>query len=141
MHKVLIVSLTAALISARLTGVAEAAYTERDVNRMEDLISAGNWVDLRIFLLSNPRFLNGSDAFTQQLQKFLDETDSLYTALTFDPSLFPNVTSATPTEPVRRVARAPETQQDDEPGTGTAATATSAATLAAPSANAAQSIY
>ncbi len=105
MHKVLLVSLSAALISVKLSGMAEAAYTERDVNRMEDLISAGNWVDLRIFLLANPRVLNGTDPFSQQLQKFLDETDSLYTALTFDPSIFPDVNVATPTAPPRRVVR------------------------------------
>lgn len=105
MHKVLLVSLSAALISVKLSGMAEAAYTERDVNRMEDLISAGNWVDLRIFLLANPRVLNGTDPFSQQLQKFLDETDSLYTALTFDPSIFPDVSVATPTAPPRRVVR------------------------------------
>lgn len=112
MHKVLLVSLSAALISVRMTGMAEAAYTERDVNRMEDLISAGNWVDLRIFLLGNPRVLNGTDPFTQQLQKFLEETDSLYTALTFDPSLFPNIAIAVPSAPPRRVARAPEPVPD-----------------------------
>jgi len=138
MHKVLLVSLSAALISVRLTGMAEAAYTERDVNRMEDLISAGNWVDLRIFLLANPRVLNGSDSFTQQLQKFLDETDSLYTALTFDSSLFPNVSVATPTAPPPRVVRAPRpSQNDNSEGNSQAITQASQR----PSANAAQSIY
>ncbi len=113
MHKVLLVSLSAALISVRMSGMAEAAYTERDVNRMEDLISAGNWVDLRIFLLGNPRVLNGSDPFTLQLQRFLEETDSLYTALTFDPSLFPNIAVAVPSAPPPpRVARAPQPVQN-----------------------------
>ena len=115
MHKVLLVSLSAALISVKLTGYAEAAYTQRDVNRMEDLIAAGNWVDLRIFLLANPRVLNGSDPFSLQLQRFLEETDSLYTALTFDPSIFPNPNVAQPTEPPRRVAR--QTQPEREPET------------------------
>jgi len=111
MHKVLLVSLSAALISVKMSGMAEAAYTQRDVNRMEDLISAGNWVDLRIFLLGNPRVLNGTDPFSLQLQKFLQETDSLYTALTFDPSLFPNLSTATPTEPPRRVVQTPRPSQ------------------------------
>jgi len=123
MHKVLLVSLSAALISVKLTGVAEAAYTQRDVNRMEDLISAGNWVDLRIFLLANPRILNGSDPFTLQLQKFLEETDSLYTALTFDASLFPNLDSAAPTAPPRRVVRATRSERPAEPATPRAAAA------------------
>lgn len=113
MHKVLLVSLSAALISVRMSGMAEAAYTERDVNRMEDLISAGNWVDLRIFLLANPRVLNGADPFTQQLQKFLEETDSLYTALTFDASIFPNMAMATPTAPVQRPTRTVRTTQSE----------------------------
>lgn len=102
MNKLLMVSLSAALISIRMSGIAEAAYSERDINRMEELISAGNWVDLRIFLLGNPSVLTGNDQFTQQLQKFLEETDSLYTALTFDPSIFPDLDIATPTAPVAR---------------------------------------
>ena len=118
MHKLLLVSLSAALISVRLSGIAEAAYTQRDVDRMEDLIAAGNWVDLRIFLLANPQVLNGSDPFTQQLQRFLDETDSLYTALTFDPSVFPDINQAEPTAPppppvTRRPARDTSNSSND----------------------------
>ena len=142
MHKVLLVSLSAALISVRMTGVAEAAYTERDVSRMEDLISAGNWVDLRIFLLANPQVMNGSDPFTQQLRKFLDETDSLYTALTFDPSLFPNTGSATPTEPAPRVvvAQQPVAEPPAPTGGGTSNSIVSQSGQS-PSAGTAPSIY
>lgn len=138
MHKVLLVSLAAALISVRMTGVAQAAYTERDVDRMEDLINAGNWVDLRIFLLANPRVLNGVDPFTQQLRKFLEETDSLYTALTFDPSIFPTIAMAAPTEPP---APAPTPQRPRRERDDNDRTPSIAQTAQRPSANAAQSIY
>ena len=99
MNKKLLVSLSAALISVQLSGYANAAYTERDVDRIEDLIVAGNWVDLRQYLLANPAILNGNDQFTEELRKFLEETDSLYTALVFDPSMFPNVNFAQPQPP------------------------------------------
>ncbi len=128
MHKLLMVSLSAALISVRMSGIAEAAYTERDINRMEDLISAGNWVDLRIFLLANPSVMNGNDQFTEELRKFLEETDSLYTALTFDPSIFPDLLIATPVKPapVRtqrpdsspRVARSDNSDTTSDPNRG-----------------------
>jgi len=136
MHKVILVSLAAALISVRMTGVAQAAYTERDVDRMEDLINEGNWVDLRIFLLANPRVLNGVDPFTQQLRKFLEETDSLYTALTFDPSVFPTITIAAPTQPPAPTPARPRPVRQSEDSR-----AAIAQNAPRPSANAAQSIY
>lgn len=94
MHKILQISLTAALLSARLAGGAHAAFTDTDIVRMEELISAGNWVDLRSYLLANPSLLLGDDAFANELRKFLENTDSLYTALVFDKSMFPNIASS-----------------------------------------------
>lgn len=91
MHKILQISLSAALISVRLAGGANAAYTEGDIVRMEELIDAQNWVELRAYLLANPSLLLGDDAFVQELRRFLENTDSLYTALTFDQSMFPNL--------------------------------------------------
>lgn len=93
MHKILQISLTAALISARLAGSAQAAYTESDIVRIEELISAGNWVDLRSYLLANPSLLLGDETFAVEMRKFLENTDSLYTALVFDQSMFPNISS------------------------------------------------
>lgn len=99
MHRVLWVSLSAALLSARLSGSAEAAYTPEDFTRIENYIEAGNWVNLRTYLTDNPHLLDGDDPFTLELLKFLNSTQSLYTALVFEPALFPDLSRATPQRP------------------------------------------
>lgn len=91
MHRILWVSLSAALISARLSGPAGAAYSDEDFLVIEELVEAGNWVSLRKYLVDNPSILDGDDPFIQELRKFLKNTESLYTALIFEPSLFPDL--------------------------------------------------
>ena len=94
MHRILWVSLSAALISARLSGPAGAAYSEDEFIAIEEMIEAGNWVNLRRYLTENPGILIGDDPFTLELLKFLNNTESLYTALIFEPSLFPDLSKA-----------------------------------------------
>lgn len=94
MHRIIWVSLSAALISARLSGAAAAAYTEADFVVIEEMIEAGNWVNLRKYLIDNPQILVGDDQFTEELRKFMNNTESLYTALIFEPSMFPDMSRA-----------------------------------------------
>ncbi len=68
-----------------------AAYTPEDFVVIEELIEAGNWVSLRRYLSENPQILDGDDQFTEELRKFLENTQSLYTALIFERSLFPDL--------------------------------------------------
>jgi len=96
MHRILWVSLSAALISARLGTAAHAAYTEEDFVVIEEMIEAGNWVNLRKYLLQNPDVLVGDDAFTLELRKFMNNTESLYTALIFEQSMFPKLSRPSP---------------------------------------------
>jgi len=99
LHKIIRISLSAALISAKLSGVAHAAYTPEDMLRLEELVDSSNWVELRRFLLSNPQLLSGNDPITAELKKFLDNTAGLYTALIFEPSMFPNLAATAPVAP------------------------------------------
>lgn len=108
MHRIIWVSLSAALISAKLTGTAAAAYTDADFIVIEEMIEAGNWVNLRKYLLENQQILDGDDQFTEELRKFMNNTESLYTALIFDPSLFPDTSKA---------ERAQQTARLDAPDT------------------------
>lgn len=109
MHRILWVSLSAALLSVRLSGTAEAAFTEEDFVVIEDLIEAGNWVDLRNFLKQHPELLEGDDPFTHELCRFMSNTTSLYTALVFEQSLFPDLTQRPVEVPTRSVS-APDSE-------------------------------
>lgn len=99
MHKIIRISLSAALVSAKLSGAAHAAYSPEDMFKLEALVDSSNWVELRSFLLSNPALLRGNDPITTELKKFLDNTAGLYTALVFEPSMFPNLAATAPAEP------------------------------------------
>ena len=90
-HKTIRISLSAALVSARLSGSAEAAYQPEDFVRIETLIEDGNWVGLRTFLANNPRVLDCNDPLAGELRRFLDDASGLYAALTFQDSMFPNM--------------------------------------------------
>lgn len=93
MHRLLKVSLSAALISAKLTGAAQAAYSPEQFATLERLIEAGSWVDLRAYLIANPELLQFGDAISSELQRFLLQTSDLYTSLTFTPDMFPDLTA------------------------------------------------
>jgi len=94
MHKIFWVSLSAALLAARLSGAAETTHgTELD--RIEELVDRGNWVELRGFLRSRPDLVAGDDAFSRELQNFLGQTSGLYSALIIDQVKYPDVKNAT----------------------------------------------
>ena len=91
MRKILRISLSAALVSARLSGSAEAAYEPEDFDQIETLIEDGNWVALRGYLNSNPRILDCNDQLASELRRFLEDASGLYAALTFEDSMFPDM--------------------------------------------------
>lgn len=93
MHKVFLVSLSAALLAARLSGAAETTYGA-ELDRIEELVDKGNWVELRGFLQSRPDLTQGEDTFSRELQNFLGKTTSLYSALIIDQVQFPDVRNA-----------------------------------------------
>ena len=90
-HKILSISLSAALVSARLTGTAEAAYQPEDFEQIETLIEDGNWVALRTYLNENPRILDCNDDLAAELRRFLENASGLYAALTFEDSMYPDM--------------------------------------------------
>jgi len=83
MHKIFWVSLSAALLAARLSGAAETTYGA-ELDRIEELVDRGNWVELRSFLRSRPDLVAGDDPFSCELQNFLGQTSGLYSALIID---------------------------------------------------------
>ena len=91
MHKLLRISLSAALISARLAGSASAAYLPEDFDQIQTYVDSGNWVGLRTYIEDNPRLLEGDDAFALELRRFAESVSGLYAALTFEPAQFPNL--------------------------------------------------
>ena len=93
MHKVFWVSLSAALIAARLSGAAETTYGA-ELDRIEELVESGNWVELRGFLRARPELMDGDDPFARELQNFVGQTSSLYSALIIDQVSFPDVKNA-----------------------------------------------
>lgn len=92
MHKLLRISLSAALISARLAGSASAAYLPEDFDQIQTYVDSGNWVGLRTYIEDNPRLLEGDDAFALELRRFAESVSGLYAALTFEPAQFPDLT-------------------------------------------------
>lgn len=103
MNKVFLVSLSAALIAARLAGAAETVHGT-SIDEIEDLVESGNWVELRGFLRERPELTDGDDPFSRELNNFLGQTTSLYSALIIDQVKFPNVKNA-------RIAALSETEQ------------------------------
>lgn len=91
MHKILSVSLSAALVSVRLAGTADAAYQPEDFERIETLIEDENWVALRTYLYDNPRILECNDDLAAELRRFLNNASGLYAALTFENSMYPDM--------------------------------------------------
>ena len=91
MHKIIRISLSAALVSARLSGSAEAAYQPKDFERIETLIEDGNWIALRGYIAENPQILDCNDQLAAELRRFLDDASGLYAALTFQDSMFPDL--------------------------------------------------
>ena len=90
-HKIIRISLSAALVSARLSGSAEAAYQPKDFERIETLIEDGNWIALRGYIAENPQILDCNDQLAAELRRFLDDASGLYAALTFQDSMFPDL--------------------------------------------------
>ncbi len=93
MHKIFWVSLSAALLAARLSGAAETTYGA-ELDRIEELVDRGNWVELRSFLRSRPDLVAGDDPFSCELQNFLGQTSGLYSALIIDQVKYPDVKNA-----------------------------------------------
>lgn len=93
MHKIFWVSLSAAILAARLSGAAETTYSA-EFDQIEELVEKGNWVELRAFLRDRPELTNGDDPFSRELSNFLGRTSSLYSALIIDQVKFPNVKTA-----------------------------------------------
>lgn len=102
MNKVFWVSLSAAIIAARLSGAAET-IPPGDIDEIEELVEKGNWVELRGFLQERPELTQGDDPFSRELQTFLGKTSSLYAALVIDQVKFPDVKNA-------RIAKLNETE-------------------------------
>jgi len=93
MHKIFWVSLSAAILAARLSGAAETTYGA-DIDQIEELVEKGNWVELRGFLRDRPDLTDGTDPFSRELSNFLGQTSSLYSALIIDQVRFPDVKNA-----------------------------------------------
>lgn len=93
MHKIFWVSLSAAVLAARLSGAAETTY-DAELDRIEELVDRGNWVELRSFLRSRPDLVAGDDPFSRELQNFLGQTTGLYSALIIDQVKYPDVKNA-----------------------------------------------
>jgi len=89
-HKILRISLAAALISARFAGDVSAAVPQSDFDRIGEMIETENWVALRTYLTDNPELLDGNDQFADALRAFFEQTQSLYAALLFEPTIFPD---------------------------------------------------
>jgi len=90
MNKRLWVTLSLALMSA----TAHAAVPASQIEKIEILIEDGNWVELRAYLSANPRLLLGEDVLAAELRRFMEDTENLFTALIFEPGLFPDTTDA-----------------------------------------------
>lgn len=92
---------------ALMAGSASAAIAPGQLERIEAMIEQGDWVALRGYLGRNPKLLRGDDALANELRRFMTETDSLYTALVFDPSVFPDTGLAELAPPAAPVVRDP----------------------------------
>ena len=115
MHKIFWVSLSAAILAARLSGAAETAYGS-DIDQIEELVEEGNWVELRGFLRDRPELTERDDPFSRELQNFLGQTSSLYSALIIDQVKFPNIQTAriASVEPTRaEIAKKPPAKDAD----------------------------
>jgi hypothetical protein len=86
-----VLALAAALMTLRFAGLAQASYTNGQLDRMQDLVDSGSWFDLRAFVEANPRLLEGGGVLAEMLAAFMSETESLYASLTFEESFFPNL--------------------------------------------------
>ena len=95
MHKIIRISLSAALVSAKLSGAAYAAYQPEDFDRIESLIEDGNWVALRTYINENPRILDCNDQLAEELRRFLNDSTGLYAVLTFEESMYPDISLRT----------------------------------------------
>jgi hypothetical protein len=95
-HRSIWITLSAALVALRLAGGAQAALTVTQLDIIEELVESGNWADLRAFLQANPSLLRGDDALAEAFRNFLENTSSLYTALTFDDAMFPDIANVDP---------------------------------------------
>ena len=87
-------SLWIALSLALMSASANAAVSSSQIDQIEILIEDGNWVELRAYLESNPRLLVGNSALAEELRRFMENTENLFTALIFDQSLFPDITAS-----------------------------------------------
>ncbi len=85
------IALAAAVMSMRMAGPADATFNVHQLDRIEDIIDSGSWVELRTFIEANPRLLKGDDALAVLLREFMEAVASLYAWLTFDPSMFPDL--------------------------------------------------
>ena len=58
-------SLLAAITLVVLANSAEAEYTLTDLENIEALILAEDWVSLNEYILANPQLLEGDDVFVE----------------------------------------------------------------------------
>lgn len=93
--KALIVSLLLLLPNAGLAG-------EDYRQKVKAFSKSGDWPGLRGYLIAHPKLLGTGLKDAEVLQAFLDETASLYTALTFTPDAFPILTSVQVMDEVSR---------------------------------------
>ena len=115
MHKILRISLAAALISARLSGDVSAAIFERDFDQIETMIQTEDWIALRAYLADNPGLMDENTPFAQALREFYDQTQGLYAALLFEPTLFPDPETAEVVPDPVPVAPPPEPAEPEVP--------------------------
>jgi hypothetical protein len=85
------IALAAAVMAARLGGPAEASFRNSQLDKIEDIIDSGSWVELRDFIEANPALLRGNDSLAVLLREFMLAVDSLYTWITFEPAMFPDL--------------------------------------------------
>ncbi len=111
MHRKIWIGLSAALLALKLSAPAEAALTTTQLDAVEEYVATGNWARLREFLLRNPGLWDGEDVLAQEFRRFLENTSSLYTALTFQDTMFPGLAGVEAVPEPTRAAQVPTTRQ------------------------------
>jgi len=108
------VTLSIALMAAS----TQAAVAPSQIEKIEVLIETGNWVELRAYLNANPQLLVGQTVLSQELREFMTQTENLFTALVFEPSIFPDTSQAEIDPSLDRPRRPPRTERSNSSNSG-----------------------
>jgi len=91
MKKTLIATVSALVIATQIGTPALASFNTRHLLEIDVLINSGEWVELRRYVLANPTLLEGDDALSLQLLRFMEDTNGLLAFLNFDSSMLPDM--------------------------------------------------